>query len=183
MEAALYDFRNAKDLLASRGDCWHELSTTIASLGSDDLISKQEELAASGRRPKGGQRALNLLFKERLTLLGWEAEPQLFPSSDPDLRGWRMDFYKSSVGVEIAFNHAEAIPWIFTRLNLAGESPRVRSDHRVDVGVAMFATAGLKEWARMDGSVGTYETACIWLDEMRPIIRVTTSRSSKRSFR
>lgn len=172
MEMHLFDFRNAQALISTRGGYWGELKSTIEGIGYGDIVDQQEALAEVGRRPKGGQRAINLLFKERLVGLGWKAEPALFPSDDAELRGWKMDFYKMGVGVEIAFNHAEAIPWIFTRLNLAGESPRVRSDHRVDVGVAMFATEALKAWARMDGAVGTYELAKVWLDEMRPILPI-----------
>lgn len=172
MERYLYDFRNAQAVLSTRGSCWAELSATVAGIDCDAIAGKQEELAAIGARPKGGQRALNALFKERLLHLGWEAEPRLFSSLEVELRGWKMDFYRNGVGVEVAFNHAEAIPWIFTRLNLAGESNRVMSEHRVDVGVAMFATESLKTWARMDGAVGTYETARVWLEEMRPILPI-----------
>ena len=39
-----------------------------------------------------------------------------------------MDFLRANVGVEVSFNHAEAIPWQFTRLNIAGESERVVED-------------------------------------------------------
>ena len=83
-----------------------------------------------------------------------------------------MDFIKGGIGVEVSFNHAEAVPWTFTRLNIAGESSVVIDDHRIDVGVAFFATEQLKQWARMDGAVGTYELACTWLEMMRPIMPV-----------
>jgi len=81
-----------------------------------------------------------------------------------------MDFLKDQVGVEVAFNHAEAVPWIFTRLNLAGESSEVMPSSRIRVGVAVFATENLKTWARMDSAVGTFELAREWLRLMRPIM-------------
>jgi hypothetical protein len=83
-----------------------------------------------------------------------------------------MDFYKESVGIEVSFNHAEAIPWTFTRLNIAGESADVVKEHRVEVGIAIYATDRLKRWARMDGAVGTFETATSWLEIMKPIMPI-----------
>jgi hypothetical protein len=77
-----------------------------------------------------------------------------------------MDFLNARIGVEVSFNHAEAIPWTFTRLNLAGESDRVLPEHQIDVGVAFFATETLKRWSRMDSAVGTFEIACAWLSMM-----------------
>jgi hypothetical protein len=138
-----------------------------------DIIATHNRFQASGRRiPAGGQTALNALFRERLVPLGWESEPRLFASGDEGLRRWKMDFIKDYVGVEVSFNHAEAVPWTFTRLNIAGESDRVVDEHRIDVGVALYATERLKSWARMDGAVGTFELACVWLEMMRPIMPI-----------
>jgi hypothetical protein len=83
-----------------------------------------------------------------------------------------MDFIKARLGVEIAFNHAEAIPWNFTRLNLAGEAPQVQESSRIEVGIAAFATTSLKKWSKMDGAVGTFELATAWLELMRPIMPI-----------
>jgi hypothetical protein len=83
-----------------------------------------------------------------------------------------MDFIKARIGVEVSFNHSEAVPWTFTRLNIAGESEKVLEEHRIDVGVAFFATDSLKKWARMDGTVGTFELAKAWLGMMRPIMPI-----------
>ena len=83
-----------------------------------------------------------------------------------------MDFLKARIGVEVSFNHAEAVPWTFTRLNIAGESNKVVPEHQIDVGVAFFATESLKRWARMDGAVGTFELAQAWLEMMRPIMPI-----------
>jgi hypothetical protein len=83
-----------------------------------------------------------------------------------------MDFIKDRIGVEVSFNHAEAVPWTFTRLNIAGESEKVIPEHRIDVGVAFFATETLKRWARMDSAVGTFELARAWLEMMRPIMPI-----------
>ena len=83
-----------------------------------------------------------------------------------------MDFLKDRVGVEVSFNHAEAIPWQFTRLNVAGESERVIPESRIDVGVVITATRSLKAWARMDSTVGTFDRFESWLREMKPILPI-----------
>jgi hypothetical protein len=112
------------------------------------------------------------LFRERLDRNRWTPEPRLFASEENDLRKWKMDFLNARIGVEVSFNHAEAIPWTFTRLNLAGESDRVLPEHQIDVGVAFFATDTLKRWSRMDSAVGTFEIACAWLSMMKPIMPI-----------
>ena len=81
-----------------------------------------------------------------------------------------MDFVKNQLGLEIVFNHAEALAWNFTRLHMAGESDEVKPEHRIRVGIAVLAAEELKRWGRMDGAVGTYEMALEWLRVMRPIL-------------
>ena len=88
------------------------------------------------------------------------------------LSEWKMDFLRGRIGVEVSFNHAEAIPWQFTRLNIAGESERVISDSRIDVGVVVTADQSLKKWSRMDGAVGTFDAFRAWLREMKPILPI-----------
>ena len=101
---------------------------------------------------------------------GWTHQPRLFRSRE--LEKWKMDFLRQGVGVEVSFNHAEAIPWQFTRLNVAGEFERVLPNAQIDVGVVICATHSFKRWARMDSSVGTFDTFKAWLREMRPILPV-----------
>ena len=83
-----------------------------------------------------------------------------------------MDFLKDRIGVEVSFNHAEATAWTFTRLNIAGEVDDVDPSSQIDVGVAIFACATLKTWARMDNSVITYEAAHSWLQFMKPVMPI-----------
>ena len=83
-----------------------------------------------------------------------------------------MDFLRANVGVEVSFNHAEAIPWQFTRLNIAGESERVVEESRIHVGVVITATDSLKSWSKMDSAVGTFDAFKAWLREMKPILPI-----------
>ena len=170
MEFESRDFRLAEEILLHR-PAWAELRGVIASITPAEILEAHEAIARRGRSPAGGQSAINSIFRDRLEPHGWEGEPRLFDDS-PDLRRWKMDFLKDRVGVEVSFNHAEAIPWTFTRLNIAGESTTVREGHRIDAGVAMFATERLKKWARMDSAVGTFSLACAWLEIMKPIMPI-----------
>lgn len=170
MKRVVEDFRHAERLL--RGEAaWASLDSAITSITRDRVIAEQRALQATGRGPKGGQSALNRLFERFLPAAdGWESQPRLF--HDPDLREWKLDFRRDRIGVEVSFNHAEAIPWQFTRLNIAGESERVRPEARIDVGVVITAHQSLKRWANMDSAVGTFEAFRAWLREMKPILPI-----------
>jgi hypothetical protein len=164
------DFRHADEILSHR-QTWAELKSVIDSIGMEEILAAHLEIGMGrARTPAGGQSAINHVFRVRLDPLGWAPEPRLFARDD--LNRWRMDFLKDRVGVEVSFNHAEAIPWTFTRLNIAGESDQVLPGSRIDVGVAIFAKSGLKEWAKMDSAVGTFEIARNWLGIMRPIMPI-----------
>lgn len=172
MEFVTHNFRLAREILETR-DSWGELVQTARSISEHDIVQTHLSFGSAGRRlPAGGQAAINQLFRERLGPLGWIQEPRLFSQTGSDLRKWKMDFIKARIGVEVSFNHFEAVPWTFTRLNIAGESEKVLGKHRIDVGVAFFATDSLKKWAKMDGTVGTFEMAKAWLEMMRPIMPI-----------
>lgn len=167
-----HNFRLAAEILAQRSE-WAELSSELTAVSMDEVVAAQGDLAAGrAKPPAGAQTAINLVVRKRLLAKGWLAEPRLFTGSGDDLAKWKMDFIKARIGVEISFNHAEAIPWTFTRLNIAGESQSVLPTSRIDVGIAVFATRSLKAWGRMDPAVGTFERARTWLEIMRPIMPI-----------
>jgi hypothetical protein len=162
-------FRLAEEILSHRGE-WTEFQRVVAALTWRHVEAIQDQIAAARRAPAGAQSAVNQYFREHL--ISWVSEPRLFGTRTSELRGWKMDFIKNKVGVEISFNHAEAIPWTFSRLNIAGESERVVEQAKIEVGIAVFATESLKSWGKMDNAVGTYETAIAWLREMKPILPI-----------
>lgn len=170
MERILEDFRHAERLL--RGEpAWLSLDGAIAAITRELVIDEQQRLQATGRGPKGGQSALNRLFERLLPAAdGWDSQPRLF--HDLALSEWKLDFRRDRIGVEVSFNHAEAIPWQFTRLNIAGESERVRPEARIDVGIVITADKSLKQWSNMDGAVGTFDAFRAWLREMKPILPI-----------
>jgi hypothetical protein len=168
MNYVLYNFRHAIEILTPKRP-WHDLDEVIRGIRREDILQRQAEIGSLGRVPKGGQRAINALFDERL--VGWRRQPYLFGPT-PELREWKMDFLADRIGVEISFNHAEAIAWQLTRLTIAGESPVVLAESQIDVGIVVTATRSLKTWSRMDNAVGTFDVFCEWLRQMRPILPI-----------
>lgn len=167
-----YNFRHAEAVLKTKG-AWDELHGVVSGLTRDDILAAQDQLASKRKSaPAGAQSAINLAFKERLKFLQWQNELILFPQSESDevQRAWRMDFLKEKIGVEVSFNHAEAMAWTLIRLDIAAQSTEVAKESQIDVGVAIFPTSQLKKWGRMDNAVGTYERAILWLDLMKPVV-------------
>jgi hypothetical protein len=165
-------FRLAGEILSHRKE-WKEFEKVLNDLSAKDVLSIYEEICGAGKRPPaGGQIPLNEYFRRKLIPLNWKKEPKLFNDPTGELRGWKMDFLKNKIGVEITFNHAEAIPWIFSRLNIAGESERVQPSSKIEVGIAVFATESMKRWSKMDNAVSTFELASAWLREMKPILPI-----------
>ena len=172
MNQQSYNFRHAEAVLKTKG-AWVELHDVVSGLTRDDILDAQDQLAGQRKNaPAGAQTAINLAFKDRLLSLDWKNEPILFPQSESDdvQRAWRMDFLKERIGVEVSFNHAEAIAWTLIRLDIAAQSTEVVESSQIDVGVAIFPTSQLKKWGRMDNAVGTYERAMLWLELMKPVV-------------
>src|SRR4051812_13347525 len=172
MQHKIESFRLAGEILAHRKE-WKEFEKVLNDLSAKHVLSIYDEICRQGKRPPaGGQIPINEYFRRKLLPLDWKAEPRLFNDPTGELRGWKMDFLKNKVGVEITFNHAEAIPWIFSRLNIAGESERVQKTSKIEVGIAVFASESMKRWSKMDNAVGTFELASAWLREMKPILPI-----------
>ena len=184
MNYAVYDFRNALALLNMRPE-WTELKQTISGISREDILEAQAAISSRRTAPAGAQQSLNVIFKEKLLEPDWIQECRLFESeqttSGRELAKWAMDFVKRGdrpinggthdfgMGVEVSFNHSANIAWTLVRLDLASEG-NVRAEARIDVGVAIYPTRELKKWGKMDGTVGTFEQACQWIEVMRPVI-------------
>lgn len=172
MKYQQFSFRLADEILRQRKE-WHEFEAILKRITADDICEAHKGICKSRKTPPaGGQTAVNHLFRNQLAGVGWASEPRLFGSTQEKLRQWKMDFIKNRVGIEISFNHAEAIPWTFTRLNIAGESERIQVASKIDIGIVVFASQSFKTWAKIDSAAGTYELAIAWLREMKPILPI-----------
>ena len=185
MDFETFNFRNALAILQHRSE-WEDLCSVIQSITREMVINQQEAIASKRKRPKGAQMAMNALFKQELSRAPWESESLLFERDylfgNSKTTGWKMDFLirgnpliqgsetDFGMGVEVAFNHAEAMPWTLIRMNLAAQFEDIRKESRIDVGVGIFASESFKLWGRLDGTVGTFEQAQRWLSISRHAI-------------
>ena len=112
----------------------------------DDIMAEHKSpKARRGREPAGAQTAINAVIKERLKALGWSTRVPMFADRrERGLARWRLEYRKNRVGLEVSFNHVEAMAWKLIRLNVGIESIEVDPAARIDVGVAVFATERLK---------------------------------------
>jgi hypothetical protein len=177
--------------VALRGaEAFGELVGVLASLDLPEVESRrarrQAELDArgNGRRTAGIQSGLNDLIKDRLTdgSLHWRSQVPVFSPDRGSAKGfWTMDFHKrfpsqrNGVGIEVTFNHAEALAWTLIRPTLAHEASTVIPESRIDVGAIIIGTDDLKgprRNRRMDSAVGTYERLRTLLPKMKWVLPV-----------
>ena len=186
MDFEVHNFRNALAILQYRSE-WHDLCNVVQGISREMIIDKQEAIvAATGKRPKGAQTAMNALFKKELLRSPWQKKCRLFEQDylfgGSKTTGWKMDFLirgdpliqgsevDFGMGVEVAFNHAEAIPWTLIKMNLAAQFEDVKTESHIDIGVGIFASESFKSWGRLDGTVGTFGQAQRWLSISRHAI-------------
>lgn len=147
----------------------------LQSIQLQTITAKQTERQAHYNekpRPRkaGIQNGLNKEIKRilREEHSGWVPEAPVFePDEETGAGFWTMDFHKHvpelrhGVGVEVTFNHAEAMTWTLVRPTLAYQAEGVIPESRIDVAAIIVGTRNLKGVGepklRMDSSVVTYE--------------------------
>ena len=161
---------------------------TIEKLRSERQRALTERAGSGGRgaRKAGVQDPLNAEL-ERLLIhpdRAWRSQAPLYKADAETRKGfWTMDFHKLfphdfGVGVEVTFNHAEALPWTLVRPALAYQSDDVIPESRIEVGAIIIGTDQLKGHRsdpgglRMDSAVGTYERLLNLLPRLKWVIPV-----------
>jgi hypothetical protein len=175
-------------LVALRGaGAYDELASVLSSISIADIDARrqrrQESMSSRGtNRTAGIQSGLNAAIRERLSgkELGWEKEVPVFEPDPASEKGvWTIDFHKRfpslryGVGLEVTFNHAEALPWTLIRPTLAYQAETVLPGSRIDVGAIIIGTDHLKGPRgnrRMDSAVGTYERLRTLLPKMKWVL-------------
>jgi hypothetical protein len=151
---------------------WGEIAATLEEISDDDIVALyttkyQGKMSISW--------AVNDLINERLTALGWTPQSPIF--ADPKYSGgretrWRLDFAKSELSVEVAFNHGEASAWNLLKPVLASELNHVQKAIQTSAGVLIAATESLKAAGGFDGAVGTYESFVRYLPPLNNVLTV-----------
>lgn len=159
---------NAEEPYAS---LWTEITQVIESISDDDLATA---FGDNVRASKSLSAVINRLLHERFTASGWTSESPIF-ADEEYLRGekgrFRLDFAKSVVSVEVAFNHGEAAAWNLLKPVLASELNHVGKAIQTHAGVIITATEEMKLAGGFDSAVGTYEK---YVNYLRPLNNVLT---------
>lgn len=177
MRFVSFSHRHALLVLQSpeHSSTWESLATAIeviddSRLRREFVLSQREARRLRKKRASGIQSTLNRVLKEELVGRGWKSEARLFRESAHGGRKWSLDFARDSIAVEVAFNHAEALPHNLVKPTLAGELNHLAKAIQAEVGVLVLATEALKLAGNMDKAVGTYEDALTYLTAYRSIL-------------
>jgi hypothetical protein len=162
MNLAYHYHRHSNLLTEEEGfkEDYQELVYALETISDMDLVNgflaRKEQRATI----KSLSEPINILIKERLVKLGWNAESGLFKEAPYDRTNstrWRLDFAKNNISVEVAFNHAEAIPHNIIKPVLASELNHVQKEIQTRLGIIITATENMRSKGNFDGAVGTFE--------------------------
>ena len=172
MDFLTHSYRWGVEHLHETNPAWVELQEVLSGISRRDVVVGQAAYVGAwmaGERqnpPTGGQTALNAIIHGRLQERGWQTQVPVIPSEDG--RGvvpyWSMDFLRDDIGVEVSFNNAGVLPQNLLRMSVKAESYRLRRDEMIRLGILIVASAGLKEWSRMDATVHTFDQVVRVLD-------------------
>ena len=139
---------------------YQELVYALETISDMDLVNGFLARKEERDNLKSLSEPINFLIKDRLVKLGWNAESGLFKEAPYDRTNstrWRLDFAKNNISVEVAFNHAEAIPHNIIKPVLASELNHVQKEIQTKLGIIITATENMKSKGNFDGAIGTFE--------------------------
>ena len=193
MQFHVSSYRHGFELLNEAGAV-DEIESALASITIESINAKRrerqkarDERAGEGKARKAGiQIDLNAELERLLTdpNRAWRSQAPLYTADHVSRKGhWTMDFHKVfrdefGVGIEVTFNHAEALSWTLIRPALAYQSEDVLTEARIEAGAIIIGTDNLKGnrrtegGLRMDGAVGTYERLLALLPRLKWVIPV-----------
>lgn len=148
---------------------YEEVLKIIKGISDADLNKKHGSYA---HPPMSLSKAINDLLKERFTSAGWKEESPIFQETEYEGERWRLDFAKSAISIEVAFNHGEAIAWNLLKPVLASELNHVRKAIQTEVGIVIAATGALKAAGAFDSAVGEYEKFIRYLKPLSAVLTV-----------
>ena len=177
MKYVLTSHRYADSLFATdpaMAALWNEVKSVIDGITDEDIINKHNEILRTQVETKSISKAINMLMKERLTALGWNAESPIF--ADPDYcdnKGtWRLDFAKGDMAIEVAFNHGGNCSWNLIKPVLSSELNHVDKAIQTRAGIIVCATDSMKKAGGFDGAVGSYEK---FVEYLKPLNNLLTT--------
>jgi co-chaperonin GroES (HSP10) len=173
----IHSFRNAKIIFENDyryKKLWEEIKMVLDGISDQDIINQFE--SSKRENQKSISDAINILIDKRLVEKKWDRQSPIFNDSEyrPNSKGhwWTLDFSKSEISIEVAFNHGEATAWNLIKPVLAGELNHVEKATQTSAGVIITATDSMKRRGNFDGSIGSYEKFCQYLNPLRNILTI-----------
>jgi hypothetical protein len=142
MKYELHSHRFADVVLNSDYPLKQEIKQVIAAVSFDAVRAEfknknEKRTAAAQPRAQGKQSTINALLKKEFSARGWQTEKNVFNDPENDLV---IDFWKRSVGVDVAFNNRSSIGGDLLRLQAAAKVTNI-----INIGVYICPT---KEFAK-----------------------------------
>jgi hypothetical protein len=164
-----YAHRYADIILNSDYSIKQEIEKIVHSIDFVNVVIEYEKenerrINSGKKKAQGKQMIINTLFRKEFSKCGWELEKNVFNDPTNDLV---LDFWKRSIGVDVAFNHRSFIGGDLLRLQAAAEVKNV-----INVGIYICPT---KDFAKIvspndASSMVSYERSKWYLENFYPII-------------
>ncbi len=170
-----HSYRYADIILNSKYDVKNEIIDLSKNFDFEEVKRAFEEenilrQDTNKKALKGKQSIINAKFQKHLVGKAWQKEKAVFSSEDEKAdQDLKIDFWKSKIGIDVAFNHRSFIGGDLLRLQAAAEVTDI-----IDVGVYICATKKfLKEIQPNDhNSLVSYERTEWYLENFRPVLTV-----------
>lgn len=138
-------------------------------------LKKKKPIIKSKVLPKSISVAINEILKSKLISKGWIAESPIFRDADYQSGSgsgsrWYLDFAKTDISIEVAFNHAEATAHNLIKPVLASELNHVEKEIQTKMGVIVTCTEALQKAGNFDASVGTFQSFQTYLRPYQNIL-------------
>jgi hypothetical protein len=163
-----YSHRFADIILNSDYEIKKEIDLIVHNLDFNHICKKYEadnlEKKAKGKKEyQGKQATINAILRNEFKKKDWELEKNVFNDPENDLT---IDYWKRSIGVDVAFNHRSFIGGDLLRLQAAAEVKNI-----INVGVYICP---VKEFAKIvspkdASSMVNYERTKWYLDNFYPV--------------
>lgn len=167
MEYEIYDHRHGLTNVENQKEfkeTWNEILQIISNITDQMIIDVHSEKFINTN--KSLSMAINYLLKQQFKASEWSSESYIFKGNKYKNNAWRLDFAKSNISIEVAFNHSGTIAWNLMKPVLASELNHVEKAIQTKVGVIITATNEMKITGGFDSAIGTFEK---YIDHLLPL--------------
>jgi hypothetical protein len=168
MNYEFYSHRFADIILNADYDLKREIDDVVRMIKFDSVIERftvenQNRKKLDKKLSQGKQSIINQFFREEFKKRGWEVEKNIFNDPENDLT---LDFWKRSIGVDVAFNHRSFTGGDLLRLQAAAE---IKNVIKVGVYICPFKSFAKVVSPKDASSMVNYERTIWYLENFYPL--------------